>query len=83
MNMNANLLHSLLLPPLSLSLNSPSHSFFHSLNHLQQQFADLILALGGRLVQWRELPEVHHIDILHVAYQLLSYIIVAIGAGVV
>lgn len=51
--------------------------------HLQKKFADLILALGGSFMERSEFPEIYHVHIAHVLDQLLSYLIVAVGTGVV
>lgn len=50
---------------------------------LEQQLADLVLALGGGLVQRRELPQVGHVDGGAVTHQQLGHLVVAVGAGVV
>lgn len=50
---------------------------------LQQEFADVVFALRRSFVQWRELPEVGHVDDGPVLHQQLGYLQVAVGAGVV
>lgn len=50
---------------------------------LEEQFADLVFALGGSFVQRRELPQVGHVDGGAVSDQQLRHLVVAVGAGVV
>lgn len=54
-----------------------------SRSHLEQQLADLIFALGGGLVQRRELPQVGHVDRGPVSDQQLGHLVVAVRTGVV
>ncbi len=51
--------------------------------HFEQQFADLIFALGCSLVKRGEFPQVGHIDRSSVSDQQLSHFIVTVGACVV
>lgn len=51
--------------------------------HFEQQFADLIFALGCGLVQRRELPQVGHVHRSSVSDQQLSHLVVTVGARVV
>ena len=51
--------------------------------HFEQEFADLVLALGGCLMEWGELPQIHYVHASHVLYQLFCHLIVAVGTGVV
>lgn len=50
---------------------------------LEEQFADLVFALGGSFMQRRELPQVGHVDGGAVSDQQLGHLVVAVGAGVV
>lgn len=50
---------------------------------LEEQFADLVFALGGSFVQRRKLPQVGHVNRGAVSDQQLGHLVVAVGAGVV
>ena len=54
---------------------------FHA--HLQQQSADLVLALGSGFVERSELPQVHYIHSGHALHQLLCHFVVPVGARIV
>ena len=53
------------------------------LAHLEQQFTDLVLALGSSLVERSELPQVHHVHVAHVLHHLFRHLVVAVGTCVV
>lgn len=53
------------------------------LQYLKQQFADLIFAFGGRLMQRGELPQVGHVDHSTMNDEELSDLVMPIGTGVV
>ncbi len=52
------------------------------LGYLKQQFADLVFALSGRLMQWRELPQVGHVHST-MKDEELSNLIMPIRTGIV
>lgn len=52
-------------------------------SHLEQQLADLILALRRSLVKRREFPQIGHVDRRSVSDQQLRHLVVTVGAGVV
>lgn len=49
---------------------------------LEEQFADLVFALGGSFMQRRKLPQVGHVNRGAVSDQQLGHLVVAVGAGV-
>lgn len=51
--------------------------------YLEQQFDDLVLPLGGSLVQRGELPQVGHVDVGAVLHQKLRDLVVAVRARIV
>lgn len=50
--------------------------------YLQQEFADVVFALGGSFMQGCELPEVGHVDHSAVMDQQLCHLQVTVGTGV-
>lgn len=51
--------------------------------YLQQEFADVVFALGGSFMQGCELPEVGHVDHSTMKDQQLCHLQVTVGTGVV
>lgn len=51
-------------------------------SNLEQQFADLVFALGSSFMQRRELPQVGHVDRGSVSDQQLSHLVVTVRTGV-
>lgn len=51
-------------------------------SNLEQQFADLVFALGSSFMQRRELPQVGHIDRGSVSDQQLGHLVVTVRTGV-
>lgn len=50
--------------------------------NLEQQFADLVFALGSGFVERRELPQVGHVDRGAVSDQQLGHLVVTVRTGV-
>lgn len=50
--------------------------------NLEQQFADLVFALGGGFVERCELPQVGHVDRGAVSDQQLGHLVVTVRTGV-